>query len=63
MIVREPENDDMDMLVHLMKYINGTGNIRLIMSDNGSGILKWCIYLSFAVYKNMRGHTGGSISM
>ena len=35
----------------------------LILSASGSGILKWWIDASFAVHPNMRGHTGGGISM
>ena len=63
MIVREPENEYCSKLVHLMKYIKGTRNQPLILSANGSGILKWWIDGSFAVYPNMRGHTGGGLSM
>ena len=42
-IVIEPDNYNWDKLVHLMKYIIGTRNLPLIMSANGSGILKWWI--------------------
>ena len=35
----------------------------LILSTNGSGILKWWVDGSFAVHPNMRGHTGGGLSM
>ena len=61
--MREPGNDDWAKLVHLMKYIRGTRNLPLILSANSSGILKWYIYGSFAVHLNMRGHTGGDISI
>ena len=40
---REPENDDWAKLVHIMKYIRGTSNLPLILSDTRSGILKWWI--------------------
>jgi hypothetical protein len=50
-------------MVHLMKYIRGTKKLPLILSAKGSGILKWWIDASFAVHPNMRGHTGGGLSM
>ena len=34
----------------------------LILSADGSGILKWWVDASYAVHPNMRGHTGGSLS-
>jgi len=61
--VREPDEDDWSKLVHLMKYIRGTKEMPLILSANGSGILKWWVDGSFAVHPNMRGHTGGGLSM
>jgi hypothetical protein len=61
--VREPDKDDWTKLVHLMKYIRGTKALPLILSASGSGILKWWIDASFAVHPNMRGHTGGGLSM
>jgi hypothetical protein len=35
----------------------------LILSNNGSGILKWWVDASFAVHPNMRGHSGGGLSL
>ena len=61
--VREPDNDDWYKLVHLMKHIRGTRNLPLILSFNGSGILKWWINGSCTVHPNMRGNTGGGLSM
>ena len=45
-----------------MKYIRGTRNLQLILSDNRNVILKWCVGGYFAVHPNMRGHTGVVIS-
>ena len=61
--VREPDTDDWDKLVHLMKYLRGTRTMPLILSANGSGILKWWIDAAFAVHPNMRGHSGGGLSL
>ena len=41
MRVREPENYYWEKLVHIMKYIRSTSNFPLILSYNGSKILKW----------------------
>jgi hypothetical protein len=38
--VRAPDKDDWTKLVHLMRYIRGTHTMPLILSANGSGILK-----------------------
>jgi len=37
--------------------------MRLILSANGRGILKWWIDAAFAVHPNMRGHSGGGLSL
>ena len=61
--VREPDKDDWAKLVHLMKCIRGTRKLPLILSADGSGILKWWVDASFAVHPNMRGHSGGGLSL
>ena len=61
--VREPDSDNWAKLVYIMKDIRGTRNPPLILSDNGRCILKWGIDESFEVHLNMRGQTGGGLSM
>ena len=61
--VREPDKDDWAKMVHVMKYIRGTRKLPLILSADGSGILKWWVDASFAVHPNMRGHSGGGLSL
>jgi hypothetical protein len=61
--VREPDKDDWAKLAHLMKYLRGTRMLPLILSANGTGILKWWVDASFAVHPNMRGHSGGGLSL
>jgi hypothetical protein len=61
--VHVPDKDDWMKLVHLMQYIRGTRKLPLILSANGSGILKWWVDASFAVHPNMRGHSGGGLSL
>jgi hypothetical protein len=61
--LREPDKDDWTKLVHLMRYIRGTHTMPLILSTNGSGILKWWVDASFTAHPNMRGHSGGRLSL
>ena len=61
--VREPDKDDWKKLVHLMKYLRGTRKLPLVLSANGSGILKWWVDAAFAVHPNMKGHSGGGLSL
>jgi hypothetical protein len=61
--VQAPDKDNWTKLVHLMKYLRGTCTLPLILSANGSGILKWWVDASFAVHPNMRGHSGGGLSL
>ena len=61
--VRAPNLNDWAKMVHMMRYIRGTRTLLLILSDNGSGILKWWVDASFAVHPNMREHSGGGLSL
>jgi hypothetical protein len=61
--VRAPDKDNCNKLVHLMRYIRGTCTMMLILSSNGSGVLKWWVNALFAVHPNMRGHLGGGLSL
>ena len=61
--VREPDQDDWHKLSHLIKYIRETKMLPLILCADGTGVLKWWIDASFAVHPNMRGHSGGGLSM
>jgi hypothetical protein len=63
MRAREPDKDDWKKLIHIMRYIRGTRDMPLILSANGSSILKWWVDASFAVHPNLRGHSGGGLSM
>ena len=47
----------------MMRYIRGTHTLPLIISANGSSILKWWVDASFAVHPNMRGNYGGGFSL
>jgi hypothetical protein len=61
--VREPDYDDWAKLTHLIQYVRATKLLPLILSASGTGIVKWWVDGSFAIHPNMRGHTGGGLSM
>jgi hypothetical protein len=46
-----------------MQYVRATKDLPLILSADGSGILKWHVDGSYTVHPNMRGHTGGGLTM
>jgi hypothetical protein len=50
---RRPDKDGRRNLIHLMNYLRRTRKLPLILSADGSGILKWCVDSSFAVHPNI----------
>ena len=62
-IVQAPDRDDWAKMVHMMIYIRGMLMLPLILSANGSVILKWWVDASFVVHPNMQGHSGGGLSL
>ena len=55
--------DDWDKMVHMMKYRRGTSDMPLRLRADGSGMLKWDVDASHGVHLNMKGHTGGGLTM
>ena len=61
--VRAPDVDDWKKLEHLIEYFHVTVDLPLILGEDGTDILNWYVDVSFAVHANMRGHTGGALTM
>jgi hypothetical protein len=61
--VKGPEIDDWRKLCHLVEYLHSTCELPLILVDNSTGVLSWYVDASFAVHPDMRGHTGGAMTM
>jgi hypothetical protein len=61
--VREPDVDDWRKLQHLIKYLCLTKDLPLKIEANKHGTLEWYVDASFTVHPNMRGHTGGGLTM
>jgi hypothetical protein len=47
----------------LVEYLRSTRELPLIHVANGTGVLSWYVDASFAVHPDMRGHTGGAMTM
>jgi hypothetical protein len=61
--VREPDVDDWRKLTHLNGYLKATRELPLVLGAVSTGVLHWHVDASFAVHPNMRGHTGGTLTM
>jgi hypothetical protein len=62
--VREPDEDEWKKTFHLMRRVGGTRDLPLVLSANGSHVLKWWVDASFAVHPDLRdGHAGGGLSL
>lgn len=61
--VRSPDVDDWRKLHHLIIYLRSTRELPLVLGADGTGVLSWYVDASFAVHPDMRGHTGGLMTM
>jgi hypothetical protein len=61
--VRAPDVDDWRKLEHLIQYFRSTIDLPLTLGAKKGGVLNWYVDASFAVHSNMRGHTGGGLTM
>ena len=60
---REPYQSNWLKMVRIFKYIRVTKYLPLILSVDNSTMINWYIYGSYCVHPNMRGHTGGGLTM
>jgi hypothetical protein len=61
--VREPGEDDWRKLGHLINYLRSTHELPLVLGATQTGVLQWYVDASFAVYQDMRGQTGGALTL
>jgi hypothetical protein len=61
--LQKPDRDDYKKLARAMKYLQGTVDLALTLSSDGRGMLAWWVDASYAVHPDMKGHTGGVLSM
>ena len=58
-----PDTDYYKNLVRVMKYIQVTIGLPLVLSINKSGNIKWYVDSAFVVHKDVRIHTAGFMTM
>ena len=63
MRVRNPDEDDWKKLRRLLGYLNRTIKLPLILRADGVNVLKLWVEASYSYHDDMRGHTGGTMSM
>ena len=61
--VKCPDVDDMAKLKRVVEYIRTTIFIPLVLGWDKTGNLVWSIDVSFAVYMDMKSHTGFGLSL
>ncbi len=61
--VRAPDRDDWEKLCHLVEYLRRDHAQALVLGAKNNGLLMWYVDASFAMHPNMRGHTGGGLTM
>ena len=55
--------DDYKKEARVIKYLRGTIDMPLRLQGDGSGVIKWYVDASYAVHLDMKGHTGGTLSL
>jgi hypothetical protein len=61
--VKGPDIDNWHKLCHLVDYLRSMHELPLILAADGTGVLSWYVDASFAMHPDMRGHTGGAMTM
>ena len=61
--VQDPNEEDWEKIIQLMKYLNGTRNLVLTLHADKLNILKWYVDSSFAVHADFKSHTGVAMTM
>jgi len=61
--VKGPDGDDWKKLVRLIRYLRGSIDLPLILCADSVPIPKWWVDGSHATHPNMRGHSGGCMSL
>ena len=61
--VTKPSKGDLEKLKRVLEYLKGTKSMKRTMGMNDIGYLQTWIDASYATHRDMRGHTGGVISM
>ena len=63
--VKEPDVDDWKKLLRMLKYLEGTKDLELILEAEKGDVLmcKWYPDAAFAVHADFKSHTGAVLSV
>ncbi len=61
--VRNPDVQDWAKLRHLIEYLRNTTEMPLTLGATSEGVMHWYMDAAFAVHPNMRGHSGGALTL
>jgi hypothetical protein len=61
--VSEPNEGDCKKLVKMMNYLKATKDDVPCMSANDTGMIKWHVDATFAAHKEMKSHTGATMTL
>jgi hypothetical protein len=61
--VKAPDTDDYKKLARTVKYLRATPKLVLTLEADGIAVTKWWVDAAFAVHRDMKSHTGGTMSM
>lgn len=56
---KEPTEEDYRKLARVIKYLQGTIHLPLLIGWDETGTLTWSVDAAFSVHENMCSHTGG----
>jgi hypothetical protein len=59
----KPDQDDYKKLARVIKYLDSTVDMALVLAADDTGKIKWWVDASYAVHTDMKSHTGGTLSM
>jgi len=58
-----PDEDDYKKLTRVMRYLQGTPDLVLTLSCDGTDLVRWWVDASYGVHADMKSHTGITMSM
>jgi hypothetical protein len=61
--VSQPDVDDMKKLKRVVCYLRSTKQLALTLEADNLQMIKWWVDASFGVHRDMRSHTGGTMSL
>jgi hypothetical protein len=61
--LQRPDTDDYRKLARVIKYLQATVDLPLVLGADKSGCVRWWVDAAFAVHPDMKGHTGGTMSL